>query len=352
MGLAVGNVNGADCGAATRMVKAAARGYSRGSAPAGEAVMSASISGTGAARADPWPSLPLADWRETYATLHLWTQIVGKIRLARATPINHWWQVPLYVTSRGLTTSPIPDGGRSFQIDFDFVDHRLLIATSDGAMESFPLQPLSPAEFYREIMGRLRALGIELRIWPVPVEMPDPIPFEQNRVHGAYERDHAHRFWRLLVQADRVLTAFRGRFVGKVSPVHFFWGSFDLAVTRFSGRAAPVHPGAPNVADRVTREAYCEEVSSCGFWPGGPGMEQPVFYSYAYPTPPGFAEAPVRPDAAFFSRELGEFLLPYDAVRRSASPDDTLLDFLQSTYDAAATLARWDRARLERTVAQ
>jgi len=305
---------------------------------------------SGAAPNPDWPALPYTQWRETYATLHRWTQIVGKVRLALAPPVNHWWQVPLYVGCRGLTTSPIPYGARRFQIDFDFIAHRLVIATSDGAADGFPLRPMSVAAFYRELMARLRALGLELEIWTMPVEIPDPVPFEADVAHAAYDADAAHRFWRVLLQADRLLTVFRSRFVGKVSPVHFFWGSFDLAVTRFSGRAAPPHPGAPNVADRVTREAYCDEVSSCGFWPGGPGMEQPVFYAYAYPAPEGFAAAPVRPGAAFYSRALGEFLLPYEAVRTASSPDGALLDFCQSTYDATASLAQWDRGRLERRV--
>ena len=305
---------------------------------------------TSAPHAERWPALPLEAWRDTCTTLHLWTQVVGKVRLARAPMINHWWQVPLYVTARGLTTSPIPHGARSFQIDFDFIDHRLAIHASDGALDSFPLEPRSVADFYGEVMGRLRALGLETRVWTMPVEIADPIPFERDHAHAAYNREYAHRFWRVLVQADRLFSAFRARFVGKVSPVHFFWGSFDLAVTRFSGRAAPRHPGAPNVADVVTSEAYCEEVSSAGFWPGGAGMEKPVFYSYAYPSPPGFPDAPVRPDAAFFSREMGEFLLPYDAVRTAAAPDALLLDFLQSTYAAAAELGRWDRSKLERLV--
>jgi uncharacterized protein DUF5996 len=303
-----------------------------------------------AARAAAWPDLPLAAWRDTCATLHLWTQVVGKIRLARAPVINHWWQVPLYVTARGLTTSPMPDGARTFEIAFDFLAHRLTIQTSDGAADSLALEPRSVADFHAELMGRLRALGLETRIWTTPVEIPDPVPFERDHAHSAYDRAYAQRFWRVLVQADRLFTAFRARFVGKVSPVHFFWGSFDLAVTRFSGRAAPRHPGAPNVADVVTREAYCEEVSSAGFWPGGAGMEKPVFYSYAYPAPPGFGEAAVRPAAAFFSREMGEFVLPYDEVRRALSPDAMLLEFLQSTYEAAAALGRWDRAKLERAV--
>lgn len=295
-------------------------------------------------RTDTWPSLPLNEWRKTYATLHLWTQVVGKIRLAQAPLVNHWWQVPLYVTCRGLTTSPIPYGVRAFQIDFDFIDHRLVIQTSDGAMDSFPLQPRTVADFYGMVMGRLHSLGLDIRIWTTPVEIANPIPFEADREHGAYDPDFAHRFWRILVQTDRVFTAFRARFVGKVSPVHFFWGSFDLAVTRFSGRPAPAQPNA----DRMTREAYSHEVSSCGFWPGGGGIEEPAFYSYASPQPPGFPEAPVRPDAAFYSREIGEFILPYDDVRQADAPDEMLLDFLQSTYEAAANLGHWERAVLER----
>ncbi|HZB91580.1 MAG TPA: DUF5996 family protein [Stellaceae bacterium] len=301
---------------------------------------------------DAWPSLTFAEWRDSCATLHLWTQVVGKIRLALAPPVNHWWQVPLYVTCRGFTTSPMPYGERSFQIDFDFVDHRLAIATDDGRRDSFALQPMTVAAFHAEVMGRLRALSLAPHIWTMPVELPDPIPFDRDQVHGAYDPDAVNRLWRILMQADRVFTAFRARFVGKVSPVHFFWGSFDLAVTRFSGRVAPPHPSAPNVADRVTREAYRDEVSSCGFWPGGPGMERPVFYAYAYPAPAGFAEAPVRPSPAFYSREFGEFILPYEEVRRAPSRDAFLLDFLQSTYEAAASLGQWDRAGLERVVAR
>lgn len=300
---------------------------------------------------EAWPSLPFEEWHATCATLHLWTQVVGKIRLAQAPPMNHWWQVPLYVTSRGLTTSPIPYGARTFQIDFDFIDHCLAIQTSDGARESFPLRPQSVADFYREVMSRLRLLGLNIQIRTTPVEIPNPVPFERDQAHHAYDPDYVHRFWRILVQADRIFTAFRARFVGKASPVHFFWGSFDLAVTRFSGRVAPPHPGVPNMADKVTREAYCDEVSSCGFWPGGVGMERPIFYSYAYPAPVGFSEARVRPGAAFFSRALGEFILPYDDVRQAVSPDEALLHFLQSSYDAAANLAHWERARLERAVA-
>jgi hypothetical protein len=298
--------------------------------------------------ANGWPSLPLAEWRDTYTTLHLWTQVVGKIRLGLAPMTNHWWQVPLYVTSRGLTTSPIPYAARTFAIDFDFIDHHVVIQTSDGANESFPLETLSVADFYGEIMDRLRSLDLEFRIWTRPVEIPDPIPFEQDREHSTYDRDYAERHWRVLVQVNRVFTKFRARFIGKASPVHFFWGAFDLAVSRFSGRPAPPHPGVPNVADRVMREAYSHEVSSCGFWPGGAGMEQAAFYAYAYPEPPEFAEAPVRPNGGFYSRELGEFLLPYDDIRQADMPDEMLLDFLQSTYEAAAMGAHWDRAALER----
>jgi hypothetical protein len=298
--------------------------------------------------AEAWPSLPFAEWRETCATLHMWTQIVGKIRLAQAPLINHWWQVPLYVTARGLTTSPIPYRERVFEIGFDFIDHRLSIATSDDGNEGFALQAMAVADFYAELMRRLHALDLDVHIWTTPVEIADPIPFELDRSHAAYDPDYAHRFWRILVQADRLLTQFCSGFLGKVSPVHFFWGSFDLAVTRFSGRRAPRHPGAPNVADKVTREAYSHEVSSCGFWPGGPGLEQPIFYSYAYPQPAGFAEASVPPAAAIYNRDFGEFILPYEAVRYAAAPDEHLLEFLESTYDAAASLGRWDRSELER----
>jgi Family of unknown function (DUF5996) len=298
---------------------------------------------------ESWPKLPFEAWEDTCATLHLWTQIVGKIRLARAPMTNHWWQVPLYVTCRGLTTSPIPhESGRSFQIDFDFVDHRLLIGVSDGRVETLPLAPCSVAEFYRNVMDRLRVLGLAVRIWPVPVELSDPIPFKQDRTHTAYDPGWAHRFWQVLVEVDRVLTEFRSRCIGKVSPVHFFWGSFDMAVTRFSGRRAPSHPGAPSVADFVTSEAYSHEVSSCGFWPGNGGFGQPAFYSYAYAEPPGFPDARARPDAAFYSLELHEFILPYEAARRSATPRETVLEFFESTHAAAADLGHWDRSGLER----
>jgi hypothetical protein len=293
-----------------------------------------------------WPELPLNSWRDTYVTLHMWTQVIGKIRLAQAPLINHWWQVPLYVTSRGLTTSPIPYGHRSFQIDFDFIDHRLNILTSDGADENLPLRPMTVADFYRALIERLRSLGLEVRIWTMPVEIANPILFEADRQHAAYDSEYAQRFWRILIQVDRVFTGFRARFIGKVSPVHFFWGSFDLAVTRFSGRAAPSKPDA----DRMTREAYSHEVSSCGFWPGGDGIEYPAFYSYAYPEPAGFPQAPVRPASAFYDQGLGQFILPYDTVRMADSPDAVLLEFAQTTYEAAANLAKWDRQQLERAV--
>lgn len=296
-----------------------------------------------------WPALPLSEWADTCATLHLWTQVIGKIRLAHAPLINHWWQVPLYVTSRGLTTSAIPYSARSFQIDFDFIDHHLEIRCNDGGIATIPLFARSVADFYAEIMDRLRELGLETRIWTMPVEIPDAIPFEQDREHASYDPDYAHRFWHSLVHADRVCTRFRSQFLGKVSPVHFFWGSFDLAVTRFSGRKAPLLTSeSPNVGAWVMQEAYSHEVSSCGYWPGNGGFGEAAFYSYAYPEPPGFAAAAVRPAAAAYNLELGQFILPYEAVRQAPSPDDYLMDFLLSTYAAAADLAAWDRAALER----
>jgi hypothetical protein len=295
-----------------------------------------------------WPPLVYADWQDSCATLQLWTQIVGKIRLALAPPVNHWWHVPLYLTSRGLTTSPMPYRGQTFQIDFDFIDHALRIATSDGRRESLALVPRSVADFYTEIMGRLRALGLEVGIWTMPVEIANPIRFEQDHVHASYDAAQAHRFWHVLTQVDQVFAVFRGRFLGKASPVHFFWGGFDLAVTRFSGRRAPPPPSNPMIPDPVNREAYSHEVSSCGFWPGNGGFGQAAFYCYAYPQPAGFAEAPISPGAAYYSKDLGEFILPYEAVRQSAAPAELLLDFLHSTYAAAADLAQWDRASLER----
>jgi hypothetical protein len=296
-----------------------------------------------------WPELPYPAWVETCMTLHLWTQIVGKIRLAKTAWVNHSWHVALYVTARGLTTSPIPDGPRQFQIDFDFVDHRLLVCASDGERRVLPLAPMAVADFYRRLMALLAELGIEVRIRAVPNEIPDPIPFDQDRTHAAYDPDSVTRYWRALLQADRVLKDFRARFTGKCSPVHLFWGSNDLAVTRFSGRPAPAHPGGiPALPDPVVREAYNREVSSAGFWPGGGPLDHAAFYSYAYPVPNGFGTYPVHPAAAYFHRALGEFILPYEAVRTADNPDATLLSFLQSAYEAAAETANWDRARLER----
>ena len=295
-----------------------------------------------------WPSLPFIEWQETCETLHMWTQIVGKVRLAQSPMINHWWQVPLYVTSRGLTTSPMPYGERAFQIDFDFIDHELRIQTSDGATHSFPLRPQSVADFYREFMAALRSLDIEVRVMTRPSEIENPIPFEQDFKHASYDRDQARRFWLALAQADRVMRRFRSRFIGKCSPVHFFWGGFDLAVTRFSGRRAPEHPSVPNTPDFVVREAYSHEVSSAGFWPGNAAAPEPVFYSYAYPEPNGFGGWRAAPDEAYYSPEMKEFILPYDVVRLAKDPDRTLTQFLQSTYEAAADLGKWDRAALER----
>jgi hypothetical protein len=296
----------------------------------------------------PWPELPLASWRETYATLHLWTQIVGKIRLARAPWLNHSWHVALYVTERGLTTSPIPDGIRTFQIDFDFIDHHLRISSSDGVQRQLALAGQSVASFYAAVMAALAELGIHIAIDEMPNELPEPIRFSQDRTHASYDPDAVRRFLQILVNVDRVFKQFRTGFLGKASPVHFFWGSFDLAVTRFSGRRAPRHPGGvPHLSDEVACEAYSHEVSSAGFWPGSGAIDYPAFYSYAYPEPAGFRAIRVLPDATFFSEALGEFILPYDAVRTAAQPEQALLEFLQSTYEAAADAARWDREALE-----
>jgi len=299
---------------------------------------------------DPvWPELPLAQWQDTYATLHMWTQIVGKTRLALAPMQNHWWQVALYVTPRGLTTSGMPHDGRSFSADFDFLDHTLWLRTSDGETRALPLAARPVADFYAEYMAALRALGVEVALMPSPVEVAVAIPFAQDREHASYDLHAAQRCWRILLRADQALKRFRGRFLGKSSPVHFFWGSFDLAATRFSGRRAPRHGGgAPNCPDYVMVEAYSHECSSCGFWPGGGAIAEPVFYAYAYPEPAGYADRVVRPEGAHYHREMREFVLPYDVVRRAAAPDDLLLDFLQSTYDAAADRGRWDRAALDR----
>jgi uncharacterized protein DUF5996 len=295
-----------------------------------------------------WPELPYAAWRETYDTLHLWTQIVGKIRLAKTPWLNHSWHVTLYVTARGLTTSPIPDGARTFQIDFDFIDHLLRIAASDGAQKAFALRAQSVASFYAAVMAALADLGIDVSIDEMSSELPEPVRFSQDQQHASYDGDAVRRFFQVLVNADRVFKQFRTGFLGKASPVHFFWGSFDLAVTRFSGRRAPLHPGGvPNLPDAVTCEAYSHEESSAGFWPGSGAIDYPAFYSYTYPAPDGFGATQVQPAAAFFSKELGEFILPYDAVRTAAQPDETLLEFLRSTYDAAADAGKWDREALE-----
>jgi hypothetical protein len=296
-----------------------------------------------------WPQLPpLERWQDTFETVHMWTQITGKIRLEQAPWINHSWGSALYVTTRGLTTSPIPYEQRTFSIDFDFVDHTLRIRTSTGQERAFDLEPMSVADFYEKTMRALDALGLEIEIFPKPVELPDPIqPFPEDEAHASYDADAVQRFWRALVQADRVFTAFRARFTGKGSPVHFFWGAFDLAVTRFSGRDAPKHPGGvPNCADWVMEEAYSKELSSAGFWPGT-GLGEAAFYSYAYPEPDGYRERPVQPEAAYYLDEMGEFVLPYEAVRTADDPDEVLLTFLQSTYDAAADLANWDRKGVE-----
>lgn len=296
-----------------------------------------------------WPSLPLDLWQETCTTLHMWTQIVGKIRLALAPMLNHWWQVPLYVTPRGLTTSSMPYGNASLEIIFDFLDHELRIHTSEGQTGTLALAPRTVADFYRALMAELTALGMPVQIWTRPVEIVDPIPFDRDEVHRHYVPDHAQRFWRILNQSDRVLRQFRCGFTGKSSPVHFFWGSFDLAVSRFSGRTAPPHPGGiPNMADWVTRLAYSHEVSSCGFWPGGGPIPEPSFYAYAYPEPPGFKDYPVHPTAlACYDDTVREFILPYEAVRTAGDPDAMILAFAQSTYEAAAELGHWDRAALE-----
>jgi uncharacterized protein DUF5996 len=298
---------------------------------------------------DVWPGLPLEAWRETYATLHLWLQIVGKIRLVQSPWVNHAWHVTLYVTATGLTTGRIAHGSRAFQIDFNLVSHELTVQTGEGRRAALPLAPQSVATFYRRLMEMLSGLGLEVKIHRRPNEIADAIPFDQDETHASYDPEYANRFWRILVQAERVFVQFRARFVGKCSPVHVFWGGPDLAVTRFSGRPAPPHPGGiPNLPDWVTREAYSHEVSSCGFWPGGGPVPYPAFYAYAYPEPAGFGQAQVAPAQAFYSTDLREFLLPYEVVRQSSSPDATLLDFLQTTYAAAADLANWDRAALER----
>jgi hypothetical protein len=294
---------------------------------------------------DAWPELPLREWKDTLATLHRYTQIIGKVRLALAPRMNHWWQVALYVTARGLTTSPIPFSRGIFEVDFDFIDHELLLRTSTGEQRVLALEARPVAEFYRDVMATLRSLGIEVTISDVPQEIPDDrTRFSEDRHHASYDPEYAHRWWLALVQADTLLKEFRARFTGKCSPVNFYWGSFDLAVTRFSGRPAPERPGA----DIITREAYCEEVISAGLWPGTEQLGGPAFYCYAAPEPPGFSTADIRPRAAWYDSNFKEYLLKYDDVRRASDPRAFLLDFLQSTYDAGADLGKWDRARLER----
>lgn len=294
-----------------------------------------------------WPVLRMKDWKETYGTLHMWTQIVGKVRLALTPLVNHWWNVPLYVSAKGLTTSRIPSGERSFELWFDFIRHQLVLETNEGVVKTLALAPRSVADFYSEFMAMLRSARIEVKIWRRPVEIPNPIPFDEDRVHASYDARSAEKFWRILLSVDSVFTEFRSRFIGKSSPVHFFWGSFDLAVTRFSGRRAPERPGA----DPITREAYSHEVSSVGFWPGSGDVKDAAFYCYAAPEPPGFKEAHARPEAALYSKELGEFLLMYEDVATAKSPTRALLDFCQSTYEAAANFGKWNRAELERSPA-
>ena len=297
---------------------------------------------------DCWPALHLAAWKDTFDTLHMWTQIVGKIKLALTPRVNHWWNVPLYVTSHGLTTSIIPYGERAFEMEFDFVGHQLVIQTTDPATKTVALAPRSVADFYNEVMASLRALNIDVKIWTMPVEVPDPIRFDEDKVHAAYDRQSVERLRRILVSVDDVFKVFRAAFIGKSSPVHLFWGSFDLAVSRFSGRRAPERNDPDPVLRKIMREAYSHEVISAGWWPGGGAVADAAFYSYAAPEPKGFAQQAVRPEKASYSKDMGEFLLMYDAVRNAKSPSTTLLDFMQSTYDAAATLARWDREALER----
>ena len=298
---------------------------------------------------DAWPKLPYTEWTDTLATLHRWTQIVGKLRLTLSPWLNQSWHVTSYVTARGMTTSAIPCGSRLFQIEFDFVDHALNIVVSDGQTRTLPLEPQTVADFYHELMASLDSLGISAQIHAAPNEVEEAIPFAEDTIHKAYDEQQANLLWQALLQSARVFGQFRARFTGKCSPVHFFWGALDLAVTRFSGRPAPVHPGGvPNCPNWVMVEAYSEEVSSAGFWPGNAEAPEPIFYSYIYPTPDGFADSAVHPDAAFWLAELGEFALPYEAVRGSDDPDATLTEFLQSTYAAAADIAGWDRAGLER----
>jgi hypothetical protein len=294
---------------------------------------------------ESWPALPLEAWQDTYSTLHMWIQIVGKVRLAQSPLVNHWWEVPLYVSARGLTTSAIPYRLGIFEVEFDFLHHNLIIQTSQDQIKTIPLAPRSVADFYKEFMAALASLGIDVKIWHVPVEIPNPIAFDRDTQHASYDRDSVTRFWRILLVVESVFQEFRSRFIGKNSPVHFFWGSFDLCVTRFSGRRAPERAGA----DLITREAYSHEVISAGFWPGGGEIKGPAFYAYAAPEPAGYGQSPVRPGKAFYHSGMKEFFLMYDDVRLDASPRSGLLEFLQSTYEAGANLGKWDRAELERT---
>jgi hypothetical protein len=302
-------------------------------------------------QSEAWPHLPLAEWSDTLETLRRWVQLAGKTRLSLAAQVNHWWHVTLYVTARGLSTSPMPYGERRIEVEFDFVDHHLMVRTSDGQTRALALVPRSVAGLCREYLAVLASLDVHVPIRLVPVELEDVIRFPDDEVHRCYDREYAARCWEVLSHAHRVLERFRGRFVGKCSPVHFFWGGFDLACTRFSGRRAPVHPGGvPHLADWVVREAYSHECISAGWWPGGGAVPEPAFYSYAYPEPPGFADARVRPDAAYYSRDLREFILPYEAVRTASDPAQMVLEFLQSTYEAGADLGGWDRRALERPI--
>ena len=301
-------------------------------------------------RTSLWPDLPLEAWSQTCDTLHLWTQIAGKVRIAATPLINHWWNSTFLVTARGLAAPAMPYANGTFDIIFDFAHHQLVIETRDCRVESFPLVPMTVADFYAEFMNRLRRLGVDIQIRTMPCEIEKPTPFDQDRTHAQYDPVHAQNFWRALVQSARVMTAFRSRFIGKVSPVHFFWGSFDLAVTRFSGRTAPPPKGhTPYVADRVMAEAYSHECASCGFWPGNGGFGYPAYYVYAYPEPAGYGDTRLRTQEAAYNTDLGQFILPYDAVRKANDPDALLLGFLQETYEAAANLAKWDRQSLERS---
>jgi hypothetical protein len=299
---------------------------------------------TAAAQSESWPALPLEEWEDTRATLHMWTQIVGKVRLAQTPLVNHWWNVPLYVSARGLTTTAMPYGSTFFEMEFDFIDHDLVITCSDGVSRIVKLEPKSVATFYQETMEALDDLGRSVKIWKMPVEIADPIPFDQDETHKSYDPEQVHKLWQVLRQSDRVMQDFRSRFIGKCSPVHFFWGSFDLAVTRFSGRLAPPRPGA----DPITAEAYSHEVISHGWWPGQGPLGKPAFYSYTAPAPEGLAQASIRPGKAFYSNDMSEFLILYDDVRTAADPDATLMEFLQSTYEVGANLAKWPRVELER----